>query len=198
MVKVENIVSINGVKVQVSESRLTKYNNNIENLERRIYWLSNCRGGRSCDDIKSLLADHRKSDDVEGVLWRYIGFMEFCCFANEFGVAWIEQIYLPNLQKLGICIDGISQEMSEGLRLDCEVQVKKLEETFADIEMNLFWDVTSYFACCERERVHERTVRRELLELGYNCFAVKPGLAWLKQIYIPRMKESCKRSTSKQ
>jgi tRNA G26 N,N-dimethylase Trm1 len=198
MAKTEKIlVTVGSSIIELGDERLAEYKAKIKGFEQYIYWLSHQKTGRSYDDVKSLFAYYKENKIGNEEIKDDISLTQFSCFANDIELAWIEQVYLPNLRKVGICIDEISQEMSEGLRLECEVQVEKLEEDFSDVEMNLFWDVKSYFARCEKEKVHNQFVMEELSELGYNCFAVKPGLAWLMQIYIPKVEASCKRSTSK-
>jgi len=75
-----------------------------------------------------------------------------------------------------------------------EEEVKRLEERLASSTHTEFWNVETYFSHCRENAAEGNDIRNTLEDDGFDSLADKYGLAWIRQIYLPRVKASCSRN----
>lgn len=78
-------------------------------------------------------------------------------------------------------------------------QVEKYERELTGLEKRLegsthteFWSVGSYLTYCKDHGTSDRSIRDELVMQGFKCLADKHGLAYIRQIYLPRLEAECR------
>jgi hypothetical protein len=75
-----------------------------------------------------------------------------------------------------------------------EEEVKRLEERLASSTHTEFWNVKTYFNHCRENAAEDDDIRSSFRQNGFDSLADKYGLAWIRQIYLPRVKASCLRN----
>lgn len=193
----ENMITLDGGEVvELSDERIASFQQGAYYFERRI-WYRHVKGGMKSNDLKSFLAYHKEKNThakaiarnmrltPKGQLWADAN--------NPLFVYWLQQIYAPNLQRVELMIDGVLQEMPEGLRLLCEEEVEALEEQLAECSVLGFCNVDSYCRYCKNHGTCREDITDELRVQKFSALGAENnlGLIWLWQIYLPRVKAGC-------
>jgi hypothetical protein len=75
-----------------------------------------------------------------------------------------------------------------------EKEIKRLEERLANSDHTEFWNVETYFNHCRENAAEDDDIIDTLRSDGFDSLADEHGLTWIRQIYLPRVKESCLRN----
>jgi hypothetical protein len=75
-----------------------------------------------------------------------------------------------------------------------EKEIVKLEDWLRNDDTLEYWSVDSYIAFHKGLTTFDKTICEELSCLGFTSLGNTLGLAWIRQIYLPRVKESCLRN----
>jgi len=82
-------------------------------------------------------------------------------------------------------------EMPEGLRRLYEEEVLKFEKHLEQDNDSRYYSASSYFEYYGNKNTFDEAICEELKSLGFKNLADKYGLAWIRQVYLKRLKESC-------
>ncbi len=72
-----------------------------------------------------------------------------------------------------------------------EKEIVKLEEYLAGDDTLEYWNIDSYIAFHKGLTTFDETICEELSSWGFTSLGNTLGLAWIRQIYLPRVKASC-------
>ncbi len=197
MTENNNVVKLpSGELVELSNDTVALFGQGAYFFERWIYRLYVNSGGKhKFYDVKSFFEYHKKKNtDVKdiaqdmrftpkGQLWVDI--------KNPLFIYWLQQIYAPKLRRVEFRIDGRKFEMPEGLWLSCEEEVLSFEEHLVQDNDLRYYSLSSYFEYYGSNNTFDEAICEELKSLGFKNLADKYGIAWIWQIYLPRVKASC-------
>ena len=73
-----------------------------------------------------------------------------------------------------------------------EIELIGLEKRLEESTHTEFWSVGSYLTYCKDNGASDRSIQDELRQEGFEHLTDKYGLAYIRQIYLPRLEAECR------
>jgi hypothetical protein len=188
-----------GKPFELSDEKIASFEQGAYFFEKLIYYrYVNSEGERETYDVKSFLEYHEKKGTKTKDLVREMRLTSrgqlWVDIKNPLFVYWLQQVYVPSIKKTELVeADGTRFEMPEGLRLSCKEEVQKLEVRLAKSTDPGFCSVQTYFEHQHSHGVSDGSIADDIRCQGFPTLGKenKVGIAWIRQIYLPRVKASC-------